>query len=123
MEITWKDELKFKETNQCVLFVAGANKANAINSNIIFIIEDTKLYVLAVSLSAKDNQKLSKLLSKGFEKSVYWNNKTKIKNKDSSNEYKFLEWSFVGVKRLFILTYSNQDDNTKTYKTKMHYLL
>ena len=73
------------------MFVAGANKANAINSNIIFIIKDTKLYVLAVSLSAKVNQKLSKLLSKGFEKSVYWNNKTKIKNKDSSNEYNFLE--------------------------------
>ena len=71
--------MKFKETNQCVLFVAGANKANAINSNIIFIIEDTKLYVPVVSLSAKDNQKLSKLLSKGFEKSVYWIIKQKLK--------------------------------------------
>ena len=79
MEINWKDDLKFKETNQCVLFVAGANKANAINSNIIFIIEDTKLYVPVVSLSAKDNQKLSKLLSKGFEKSVYWIIKQKLK--------------------------------------------
>ena len=61
------------------MFVAGANKANAINSNIIFIIEDTKLYVPVVSLSAKDNQKLSKLLSKGFEKSVYWIIKQKLK--------------------------------------------
>ena len=79
MEINWKDELKFKETNKCVLFVAGANKANAINNNIIFIIEDTKLYVPVASLSAKDNQKLSKLLSKGFEKSVYWIIKQKLK--------------------------------------------
>ena len=61
------------------MFVAGANKANAINSNIIFIIKDTKLYVPVVSLSAKDNQKLSKLLSKGFEKSVYWIIKQKLK--------------------------------------------
>ena len=61
------------------MFVAGANKANAINSNIIFIIEDTKLYVPVVPLSAKDNQKLSKLLSKGFEKSVYWIIKQKLK--------------------------------------------
>ena len=71
--------MKFKETNKCVLFVAGANKANAINNNIIFIIEDTKLYVPVASLSAKDNQKLSKLLSKGFEKSVYWIIKQKLK--------------------------------------------
>ena len=41
--------------------------------NIIFIIEDTKLYDPVVNLSARDNQKLSKLLSKGFERSVYWN--------------------------------------------------
>ena len=35
-----------------------------------------------VSLSAKDNQKLSKLLSKGFERSVYLNEyKTKSENK------------------------------------------
>ena len=61
------------------MFVAGANKANAINNNIIFIIEDTKLYVPVASLSAKDNQKLSKLLSKGFEKSVYWIIKQKLK--------------------------------------------
>ena len=26
-----------------------------------------------MTLSARDNQKLSKLLRKGFEKSVYWN--------------------------------------------------
>ena len=28
---------------------------------------------LFVTLSAKDNQKLSKRLSKGFERSVFWN--------------------------------------------------
>ena len=30
-----------------------------------------KLYVLVVTLSARDNKKLSNLLSKGFERSVY----------------------------------------------------
>ena len=33
--------------------------------------KDTKLYVPVVTLSAKDNQKLSKSLSKGFKRSVY----------------------------------------------------
>ena len=34
--------------------------------NNIFTIKDTKLYVLEITLSAKDNQELSKLCSKGF---------------------------------------------------------
>ena len=37
----------------------------------ILSIQYTKLYVPVVTLSAKDNQKLSKLLIKGFERSVY----------------------------------------------------
>ena len=40
---------------------------------IIFTIKDTKLYVPVVTLSAKDNQNLSKLLSKRSERSVSWN--------------------------------------------------
>ena len=37
---------------------------------IFFAIKDTKIYVPVVTISARDNQKLSKLLSKGFEISV-----------------------------------------------------
>ena len=52
----------------------------------------------------KDNQKLSKLLGKGFNRSVYWNEyKTKSENKKTTNEYRyFLESKFVGVNRLFV---------------------
>ena len=39
----------------------------------IFKITEAKLYVSAVTLSAEDNVKLSKLLSKGFSRSIYWN--------------------------------------------------
>ena len=47
--------------------------------NIIFTIKDAKLYVLVVSLSARDNQKQSKVFRKGFERSVCWNeHKTEI---------------------------------------------
>ena len=35
-------------------------------NNIIFTIKDTELCVLEITLSAKDNQELSKLCSKGF---------------------------------------------------------
>ena len=46
---------------------------------ITFTIKDTKIYVPVVTLSAIDKQKLSKLVSKGFERSVYWN---ELKNKN-----------------------------------------
>ena len=47
-----------------------------------FPIKGTKLYVPVVTVSARDSQKLSKLLSKGFKRSVYWNEyKTKVRIK------------------------------------------
>ena len=76
------------------------------------------------TLSAKYNQKLSKRLSKGFERSVYWNEyKTKSENKNTTNEYRyFLKSNFVGVNGLFVLVYSNQDDNSKRFKARRYYL-
>ena len=68
-----KVELKLKWTKLCVLSAAGAYNTNANPNNIIFTIKDTKFYVPVVTLSPRDNKKLSKLLSKGFERSVYWN--------------------------------------------------
>ena len=58
-----------------------------------------------MSLSAKDNQKPSTFLTKGFERSVYWNEyKTKLENKDRTNQYRcFFESNFVGINRLFVL--------------------
>ena len=65
--INCKLELKLKWTKYCVLSAAG-NKNNinedANANNIVFTIKYTKLYVLVVTLSARDNQKLSRLLSK-----------------------------------------------------------
>ena len=63
--------------NHCVLAVADADSDNTnVNpSNINFIIKETRLYVLAATLSAKDNQKLFKILSKKFKRSIYKYNK------------------------------------------------
>ena len=83
--------LKHKSTNQCFLTVAGADNNNANSNSIIFTIEDTKLYVPATALSAKDNQELAKLLSKGFKRLVYlYGYKTKSENKDTANKCRFL---------------------------------
>ena len=59
--------MKLKWTKYCVLSAAGADNANANSNNIIFTIKDVELYVVVVTLSAKDNQKLSQLLSEGLK--------------------------------------------------------
>ena len=100
------------------------NNNDESNANgIVFIIKDTKLFVPVVNLSPKDNQKLSKSLRKGFERSGYCNGyKTKSENKNMTNEYRyFLESNFAGVIKLFILVYSNQDTNSKRFKTRRYY--
>ena len=63
-------ELKLKWAKYCALSADGAENANDNSNNISFTIKDTKLYVPVVTLSTKDNQKLSRILSKGFERSV-----------------------------------------------------
>ena len=50
-------------------------------------------------------RQLLKLLSKGFERLVYWNEyETKSENRNTANEFRyFFESNFVGVNRLFVL--------------------
>ena len=73
------------------------------------------LYVPIVTWWGKDNQKLSKLLSKGFEILVYWNKyRATSLNKNTANDYRyFLESNYVGVKRLFVLAYLNRNIDVK----------
>ena len=66
--INCKVELKFKWTKCCILSVTGNDNDDANCDNIIFINKDKKLYVASATLSVEDNQKLSKLISKGFER-------------------------------------------------------
>ena len=47
-----------------------------------FKITDAKLYVPIVTLSVEDNSKLSKLLSEGFKRPIYWNEYKVIPNKN-----------------------------------------
>ena len=83
--INCKVELQLKWTNHCIL---GGNGNDNDNVNyIIFTIKDTKLNIHVVTLTAKGNQKLSKRLSKGLERSGYWNEyKTKNESKNATNK-------------------------------------
>ena len=84
-----------------------------------FKITDTKLYVPVVTLKTEDNTKLSKLLSKGFKRLIYWNKYKEIPNKNYvANEYirEQLDASIQAVNRLFVFPYMRGDNlATETY--------
>ena len=120
-------ELKHKWTKYCVLSASGNDNETYDDANanrVNFTIKDTQLFVPVVTLSARDNQKVSKLHGKAFERSVYWNEyKTKSDKKNTTNEFRFfLESNFVGVDRLFVLVYTNQYAASKIFKAKWYYL-
>ena len=100
--------------------------ADANYNNIIFTIKDTQLCLCHLFIDKRQtkNQKLLNILSKGFHRSVYWNDyKTKCETKNTTNEYKhFLKSNFVGVIRLFVFIYSNEDNKTNRYKAQRYYL-
>ena len=66
----------------------------------------------------------TKLLSKGFKRSVYWNKYKVILNKiHNQNNYirELLDSSYQGVNRLFILAYDNTGDNSVTANSHRRY--
>ena len=73
--INCKIELSLNWIKNCMLTTA----ANA--SSATFKITDAKLYVPVVALSTEDNAKLTKQLSEGFKRPVYWNKYKVIDNK------------------------------------------
>ena len=107
----------------CVLTTAAINaNADATGADsATFKITDAKLYVPIVTLSVEDNAKLSKLLSEGFKRPIYWNEYKVIPNKiveiAAINEEKYirelLDSSYQGVKRLFVLAYDNKAGNNQ----------
>ena len=107
--INCRVELSLTWNKNCILTSLAGNST--------FTITDAKLYVPVVTLSIKDNVRLTKLLSEGFKRSVYWNKYKVIPNKIyNQNDYirELLDVSYQGVKRLFVLAYDNIGDNPVT---------
>ena len=72
---------------------------------------DAKLNVRVVTLSTEDNAKLSKLLTEGFKRPVYWSKYKIVPNKTYDGDDKLrelLDSSYQGVKRSFVLAYRDQ---------------
>ena len=89
-----------------------------------FVITDTKLYVPVVTLKTEDNAKLSKLLSKGFKRSIHWNEyNASLKNHDENSDIRErLDASIQGVNRLFVLDYAHGDNITNENSYTRYFL-
>ena len=79
-----------------------------------FAITETKLYVLVVTLSTKDNEKLLQQLKSGFKKTINWNKYESSIKTFAQNRYLnyLINPSFQGVNRLFVLAFENENDRT-----------
>ena len=105
--VNCKIHLELNWTKNCVM--------SSVTGNTTFKITNKKLYVPIVTLSTKDNVKLSKQLNEGLKRLAYWNEyETKIesKNLNNGNPTRFyFDASFQGVKRLFVLAFNNTTEN------------
>ena len=76
-----------------------------------FKVTNTKLYILVVTLSKKDNVKLVKLLGKGFKRPVYWKEyQSRIETRNLDNNILTripLDASFQGVRRLLLFAFNS----------------
>ena len=94
-----------------------------------FEITNAKLHVPIVTQSTKDIVNLTKQLSEGFKRSVYWNSyqtkPAKVIEK-GKNLHKLLNASFQGVRRLFVLAYvvaAGASNNEAGIKNNRQYFL
>ena len=100
---------------ECILSNAG-NAAT-------FTITDAKLYVPIVTLRTENNTKLSKLLSKGFKRPIYWN-KYKLIFRNYNTKYirEKIDASFQGVNKLFFLPYARGNNITDESSYRKYFL-
>ena len=115
--INCKINLELNWSQNCVLAThAGDDGGNAAATT--FTITEARLYVPIVTLSSKDTSHLSKLLSKGFKRSVFWN-KYHVKDTErtvaNGDTIRILvDASFQGMHRLFVLPFTAADQPANT---------
>ena len=102
-----------KWTENCVLSGGeNINDARAVanaGTAATFKITDAKLYVPIVTLSAEDKAKLSNLLNKGYERSVYWNKYNVLSERNYNSNAalrELIDSSCQGINRLFVFGYA-----------------
>ena len=126
--------LEFHLINTKLYVELNCTKYSVLSSkhqNSIFQITKGEMYIPAVTLNTENNNKLSELLSKGFERTVVWNEyKGKIERVNvTANDNNFnrttLDTSFQGVSRLLAAAYKTDDirRNTNHQHSRRRYYL
>ena len=123
--VNCKIHLELNWNNNCVMYGADNYNGNDNdNREATFQITSTKLYLLVVTLSTKDNVNLTEQLNEGFKRSVCWNeyqSKIKTKAADDNNVIRFsLDASFQGVNRLFVLAFDSTENGDKKVERDSH---
>ena len=96
------------------------------DGNATFQITKTELYVPVVTSKTSDSFKLTKFLSKGFKRSVFWNEyKSKIQTvtqaqNDNSFKRSLLDSSFQGVNRFFVMGFNAINNDLNEVKRDSH---
>ena len=72
------------------------------------------MYVPVVTLSTKDDNNFLEQLKSGFKTSIKWNKcRSKVTNQTKTNHLnQLIDPTFTKVKRLFVLSFKNEEDIT-----------
>ena len=122
MTLTWSQHrVLTRITTQAAVAAQGNNPARpAINvpTNAAFETTDRKLYVPVVTLSTENHKKLLEPSRTGFERTIKWNNyRPEMTNQTKNNNLNYsIDRIFTKVKRLFVLTFENENDRTSFSK-------
>ena len=84
---------------------------NVANQNRRFQINDTKLYIPALTLSTQENIKRLKQKNSGFKRTINWNRCVLKTTNQAKNRYLLflIDPSFQGVNTLFVLSFKDDD--------------
>ena len=80
-----------------------------------FQINNARLYVPVVTLSVNDNIRFLENIKQGFKGTISWNkyrSETTTQTKDNNLDY-LIDPKFRNINRLFVLSFKNDNDDTK----------
>ena len=80
-----------------------------------FQINNARLYVPVVTLSINDNIRFLENIKQGFKGTISWNkyrSETTTQTKDNNLDY-LIDPKFRNINRLFVLSFKNDNDDTK----------
>ena len=109
LNLTWSENCVLTSKATTDAYPDADPSVNEINAptNGTFKIEDTKLYVPVVTLSAENDNKLLEQLKSEFKRTIKWNKyRSEMSNQTKNNNLNYLvDPTFTNLNRLFVLSF------------------